>query len=245
MAAVQASKKVVVFGGTGKTGLHVVQQALDRGHHVTVIARSPEKMTIKNDNLVVVKGDIFDIESFSPSFEGKDAILSTFGTAFHSIFNPTTEYSESMKGILQTMKKVLRCNFWRLQNNFRYKSYRHGVNRLIVETSWGTEATPGGPFSLEWIIKPLLLNGMLKDMGVMEHMIEKEEGINYTIVRPAGLTNDPPNGKYKIEEGVYCNKTGTTHRIPRADVAACMLNCLDTDQYDKKGIAIATLIEPS
>ncbi|EDO32573.1 predicted protein [Nematostella vectensis] len=226
MAAVQASKKVVVFGGTGKTGLHVVQQALDRGHHVTVIARSPEKMTIKNDNLVVVKGDIFDIESFSPSFEGKDAILSTFGTAFHSIFNPTTEYSESMKGILQTMKK-------------------HGVNRLIVETSWGTEATPGGPFSLEWIIKPLLLNGMLKDMGVMEHMIEKEEGINYTIVRPAGLTNDPPNGKYKIEEGVYCNKTGTTHRIPRADVAACMLNCLDTDQYDKKGIAIATLIEPS
>jgi hypothetical protein len=49
---------------------------------------------------------------------------------------------------------------------------------------------------------------------------------------------DPPNGNYKVEEG-YCN-TNTRMRIPRADVAAFMLKCLDSNQYDRKGLAIAS-----
>lgn len=36
--------KLVVFGGSGLTGKEVVTQALDRGHHVTAIVRSPEKI---------------------------------------------------------------------------------------------------------------------------------------------------------------------------------------------------------
>ena len=36
--------KLLIFGGTGVTGKEVVKQALDLGHDVTVIARSPEKL---------------------------------------------------------------------------------------------------------------------------------------------------------------------------------------------------------
>ena len=39
--------KLVVFGGTGASGLEVVKQALDVGHHVFVIARTPENMELK------------------------------------------------------------------------------------------------------------------------------------------------------------------------------------------------------
>ena len=41
-----ASKKLnlVVFGATGRTGKEVVKQALEKGHHVTAVVRTPEKM---------------------------------------------------------------------------------------------------------------------------------------------------------------------------------------------------------
>ena len=36
--------KLVVFGGTGLTGKEIVRQALERGHHVTAVVRTPEKV---------------------------------------------------------------------------------------------------------------------------------------------------------------------------------------------------------
>ena len=39
--------KLVIFGATGRTGKEVVKQALERGHHVTAVVRTPEKLTIK------------------------------------------------------------------------------------------------------------------------------------------------------------------------------------------------------
>lgn len=36
--------KLVVFGATGRTGKEVVKQALEKGHHVTAVVRTPEKM---------------------------------------------------------------------------------------------------------------------------------------------------------------------------------------------------------
>lgn len=46
-------------------------------------------------------------------------------------------------------------------------------------------------------------------------------------------------GNYKVEEG-QCN-TGTTNKITCADVAEFMLKTLETNEYDRKGIAIAGL----
>ena len=39
--------KIVVFGATGRTGKEVVKQALEKGHHVTAVVRTPEKMNIQ------------------------------------------------------------------------------------------------------------------------------------------------------------------------------------------------------
>ena len=36
--------KLVVFGGTGLTGKEIVKQALERGHHVTAVVRTPAKV---------------------------------------------------------------------------------------------------------------------------------------------------------------------------------------------------------
>jgi uncharacterized protein YbjT (DUF2867 family) len=49
----------------------------------------------------------------------------------------------------------------------------------------------------------------------------RESGLEYTIVRPGGLTDDDPTGLVRIGEGL------ARGQVPRADVAAVLLACLD------------------
>lgn len=48
--------KLFVIGATGGTGREIVQQALERGHHVTSFVRSPEPVTLRHEPLSVLKG---------------------------------------------------------------------------------------------------------------------------------------------------------------------------------------------
>ncbi|XP_073259473.1 flavin reductase (NADPH)-like [Porites lutea] len=211
--------KLVVFGATGRTGKEVVKQALDKGHHVTAIVRTPEKLNIQDKNLELVKGDACDVESFAAALEGKDAVLSSLGV-YANIFNPTTFYAESMHAIMEGMK-------------------RHKIMRLVTVTSWCTQPGPNNSWFVEWILKPLFLNGVIRNMEVMEKMLENSDpsALNYTIVRPCRLMLGERSGNYKVEEG-QCN-TGTSGEITCADVAEFMLKTLESDEYDRKGFAIA------
>jgi len=48
-------------------------------------------------------------------------------------------------------------------------------------------------------------------------------GLDFTIVRPGGLTDDPPNGSVALGDSVERGQ------IPRADVAAVLVACLASD----------------
>ncbi|KAL9968953.1 hypothetical protein ACROYT_G021106 [Oculina patagonica] len=190
--------KLVVFGATGRTGNEVVKQALEKGHHVTAVVRTPEKLTTQHENLVLVKGDACDVESFAAALDGKDAVLSSLGV-YANIFNPTTFYSESMNAITEAMS-------------------RHKITRLVTVTSWCTQPGPNNYWFLEWVIKPLFLNGVIKDMATMEKMLESSDpqALNYTIVRPCRLlvaNGELPTQVKDLEEivcQVYCKAGPTT-----------------------------------
>ena len=55
--------KLLVFGGTGGTGKEVVTQALQRGHLVTAVVRTPEKVEkgyVESGKLLVIEGRQID-----------------------------------------------------------------------------------------------------------------------------------------------------------------------------------------
>ena len=45
--------KIVIFGATGRVGSNLLRLALDKGHEVLAIARHPENIKVKHDNLQV------------------------------------------------------------------------------------------------------------------------------------------------------------------------------------------------
>jgi putative NADH-flavin reductase len=50
--------KVVLFGASGMIGSRILQELIRRGHKVTGVVRSPEKITVSG--VKVVKGDVTD-----------------------------------------------------------------------------------------------------------------------------------------------------------------------------------------
>ena len=69
------SLKILVYGATGKVGVHVVSEALQRGHVVTAVSRDPSRIEQQHENLSAVKGDLLDAGSISSLARGQDVII--------------------------------------------------------------------------------------------------------------------------------------------------------------------------
>ena len=65
--------KIAIFGGTGRVGNEVLNQALAAGHEVVALVRSPEKLTVE-DKLTIIKGNVTDVEAVARTISGADLI---------------------------------------------------------------------------------------------------------------------------------------------------------------------------
>jgi putative NADH-flavin reductase len=68
--------KLALFGASGKTGRHLVEQALAKEYSVTALARTPDKLARYHDRLKVIQGDIRDASKVAEAVAGADAVLS-------------------------------------------------------------------------------------------------------------------------------------------------------------------------
>jgi len=201
--------KLVLFGSTGGTGRELVRQALELGHEVTAFARHAPALGIAHERLRVIEGDVLRQVSVDAAIEGQSAVLSALGT--RSLFMHITLFSQSAECIVDSME-------------------RRGVRRLIVESSLGVGDSRGQPGLLgTWIAVPVFLARIYADKERQETIIAKSQ-LDWTIVRPAMLTNGPQRGNYRTWSGAAPKPSAS--RISRADVAHLMLSILTkTETY--------------
>merc|ERR1719209_773119 len=162
--------KLAILGATGQTGQQAVEQALELGHQVTAIVRSPDKMKTTHDNLKLVTADIFNSDQLKEHLADQDAVVSCLG------FNPekpkTTGYLEATKTIVSAMSPS---------------------SRLVIYHSWYTEEESRGQamFLIRWFLIPMI-RPVLDNMKETEDWLDSEgKDMEFTVVRPAGLTNAP------------------------------------------------------
>ncbi|XP_022089899.1 uncharacterized protein LOC110978883 isoform X2 [Acanthaster planci] len=175
-----------------------------------------------------VQADVFSVDSLKSHFTGSEAVLSCLGRSVSYTRRESTFYCDTMKVITQAMREA-------------------GVRRLVCMTSWMTDygLSEPGPFFTEWILKSfmrLTIGRILDDMKQMErYLIDKCQDINYTIVRPPGLTNGPLSGRpVECEVGQYVYSVSISRILmSRADVANFMLSTLKSFDFDQKTVAIA------
>lgn len=204
--------KIIVFGATGGVGRHVVNQALQAGYEVTAFVRDLTKLQIENDHLHVVRGDATNAEEVSAAIAGHDAVVSCLGS--NKMVAKSTQLEEMTQHIVAGMEA-------------------HHVKRIVYTASAGiNNELPG--VGGKMVMK--MLQNVLIDHRHAVDLIQAHKDLQYTIVRPLGLTNDDYTGAYReAKEGVPEN----ARNIPRADVAHFILKALGDDTYIGESVGIA------
>src|SRR5204863_5846388 len=67
---------ILVTGGTGTSGVPIVEALLERAARVRVLARDPEKAAhLLGDSMEITRGDLADVDSIEAAMEGVDRAL--------------------------------------------------------------------------------------------------------------------------------------------------------------------------
>lgn len=73
------TQTLLVFGATGQTGQHFTRLALEAGHRVRAVARTPAKLTARHDALEVVQGSIDADLDLHALLDGVDGVVLMIG----------------------------------------------------------------------------------------------------------------------------------------------------------------------
>ncbi|MEV0086834.1 SDR family oxidoreductase [Saccharopolyspora sp. NPDC050642] len=207
--------RITIFGASGGTGKHLLEQACAAGHEVTAVVRDPARLAHDHPGLTVVTADVMDPAAIRPHVAGRDAVISAIGSRD---LKPTTIQTDSTRSILDAMAAA-------------------GARRFLVVSNCGMLADGDGPVT-KHVVKPILwriLRNPWTDMGHMEEVV-RASGLDWTIIRPPQLTNGPRTGRYRM--AVDRNVRGAK-RISRANVADCLLRELADPGSVGKAIAVA------
>jgi len=200
--------KLIIFGSTGRTGLQLVTQALEKGHEVTAFARSPEKINLEHTNLIKLKGNALDYDSVVTALQGQDAVLCALGMP--DILDKSQLRAKATKNIIAGMEKS-------------------NIKRFICLSSLGAgDSYEILPFHYKYIIAPILMRNLFIDHNLQEEHIQKSK-LDWTIVRAGNLTDGEYTGIYQ-KDFKTINKT-VAIKISRADTADFMLRQLLDNKY--------------
>lgn len=202
--------KIIIFGATGKTGRKLLEQALEQGHFVTAFARNPAKLDVKNENLQIVQGDVMNLAAVEQAVQVQEAVMSAIGAPDKSR-EPVR--SEGTQNIIRAMEEA-------------------NVRRFISISTIGVgDSRETLPFLYKYILVPLFLRHAFADHEIQENYI-KQSQLDWTIIRPAALTDDNRTGAYR--HGFPVTEKNLKLKISRADVADFMLKQLTDKTYFHK-----------
>jgi len=219
--------KLTIVAATGAIGRLLLERAVDAGHEVTAVVRSPSKLTRP---VPVVAADLrtADPAELEPAMVGADAVLSGLGPQSISDAGIASCGTASLVTAMQ----------------------RTGVRRIVIVSAApvGIVATaarphppkhdPGDGFIMRYVGSPLigrLLRKVYVDLAEAEDTL-RGSGLEWTSVRPPRLTNKAL-GPYRTAFGQ--NIRGGAF-ASRAAVADYMLRALTEPESIGQTVGIAT-----
>jgi putative NADH-flavin reductase len=207
--------KILVLGATSGIGRRVVAKTLSAEGDCVELGGNADAAWAGKENLVAFRGDIMNAGALKTAMMGVGAIICSLGLSLAYSSQPTTYYSEATQNILRAMKAV-------------------NVRRLICVTGIGAGDSQGhGGFWHDYILRPLFLSEAYRDKTRQEEIIRKSE-LDWTIVRPAQLTDGPETGVYRVILGGGYRAT----KISRADVAHFIVEQIASPKYLQRAVVL-------
>jgi uncharacterized protein YbjT (DUF2867 family) len=186
--------QVVIAGGHGQIALHLERLLADSGHRVLALIRSREQDSdVREAGAEPVICDLEQEDDLTHYVRGADAVVFAAGAGPGS--GPERKKTVDLDGAVKLIDAA-----------------RHaGAHRYLIVSSVGAHDPSSGPEQM----RPYLEAKAEADRRLAD------SGLDWTIVRPGRLTNEPGTGRVLLSDDM-----STYGEVPREDVARVLAACL-------------------
>jgi putative NADH-flavin reductase len=207
--------KIAIIGATGFVGSAVLNEALQRGHQVTAIARNTDKIATGNKNLTAIAADIDDSAGLAKILAGHDAVVSAYNAGWT---NPNL-YNDFIKGS-EAIQQAVKLS---------------GVKRLLVVGGAGSlEVAPGvqlvdtPEFPEQWKSGSTAARDYL-------NTLKKETELDWTFISPAmQLHPGKRTGVFRLGTDQPVLDSEGKSDISVEDLAVAIIDELENNRHIKK-----------
>jgi len=192
--------RLVILGAGGRTGNHLVRQAVGMGHDVTAFVRRPNKLPLSHERLRVIIGDARDQFGVERGLQHADAVINAIALG---ATDPETTLLEITHNIITGMKK-------------------HGVTRFVGMCDTHVQLPNSRHGVLTGRLQALLLSPSASRFARISQALVHEiarSTLAWSIVRTHQLSDEAFTGQYVVDS----NNRAFNARVSRANAADFML----------------------
>ncbi|NTW29416.1 MAG: NAD(P)H-binding protein [Coriobacteriia bacterium] len=207
--------RLLIAGASGRTGCLLTQLAIVHGHDVTALVRDASRISQMGDRMRILVGDVLEPSTLKAAIEGQDAVVSVLAP------RPRTSGRVYVEGT----------------RNLADAAEGAGVLRIVVVSAEGAGVDPKElATGYRLVLRIPVVARLYPDIARMEAELRARVNLDWTVVRPAILTNGRPRGRYRTAVGAVV-RGGL--RISRADLAEFLLDAVEKRSHVHESVAVA------
>jgi uncharacterized protein YbjT (DUF2867 family) len=205
---------LLVLGGSGRTGVHVLRHAAQRGHRVRALVRNPQALRAPA-NVELIQGTPANIDDIRTAAHGAEAIISVLNNARASDnpwakpVSPPMFMTDAARSTLTVMRE-------------------QGIRRIVLTSTQGAGD--------DWARLNPLMKGLIKlsniKAGFADHTgvdkLVRASETDWTLARAVALTDKPASGPVRCAEAAS-EKPGQW--INRDDLARFLIEAIEQEAW--------------
>ncbi|CAD2079821.1 oxidoreductase [Jeotgalicoccus coquinae] len=203
---------ILLLGMTGRTGSEIAKLALEDKHQVTALVRTPEKITVNDENLSIIKGNVTVKVDIERAVKNADVVISALNT------DGGAALTQSMPLIIDAMNA-------------------EGIKRIVTIGTAGIlqSRVESDVLRYQSSESKRKLTRAAEEHHKTYLMLEESE-LDWTVVCPTYLPDGEAVGKCR-EERDFLPEGGK--KITVGDTAVFVYKQLESDEYIKSRVGIA------
>ncbi|MDI3380000.1 NAD(P)-dependent oxidoreductase [Xenophilus aerolatus] len=213
-----ATKTIALFGATGPTGRHIIEEALKQGYTLSVYTRDARKLASFAGRVEIVVGDLQDQSAIAKCIQGADAVISALG--------PNSLKVQGDKPVMHGLTHVI-------------AAMKHAGVRRLIQISTAAYRDPEDGFAFSTHASALLFKVIARkgyeDIVATGNLIAKSD-LDWTLVRIPNLKDGPADGS--VDVGWY-GKTRLGMNLSRGNLARFLVDQVTARQFVRAAPGIA------